>query len=268
MSTVHNFTRATTLAWGAGFDSHAYSANGHRGVEGVILTRANLGAAALADADYLIKAATSTELPNAATKTYTAAEDAGASPLDAAATTTTIGVNGVDVTVWDVRDGAAYGRNIAMAKSAGAIAMTVVVSGYDYLKKALTESFTIGTGTTAGATGKKAFAYVSSIAITSAGDATANTFNVGTGSVLGLPYKLAAIGDMVNASIGGVQELINVASNATVVAAVTTTASATTGDVRGTITFTTALDGTKVPIVFYYVEGRNSGAGIVGVTQA
>jgi hypothetical protein len=255
---------------GKGRDRALENLLGRRGAPFSPKILASLGTPAVADADYLIKAATSIALPNNETVTYTAEDDADAAPLDAAATVTTIYPFGstTPVSVWSVKDGATYGRNIACAKSAGAIAMTMVISGYDYLKRAMTESFTIGTGTTAGATGKKAFAYVSSIAITSAGNAEANTFNVGTGSVLGLPYKLAKIGHLTFASIGGVQELIGVASNATVVAAVTTAASETTGDVRGTITFNGTLNGTSEAIVEMYSADRNSAAGLVGVTQA
>lgn len=269
-SAPHNITRSDTLAWGSGMDTQAYAANRFRGVDCIMVTRASLGTPAVADADYLLKAATSTELPNTETVTYTPDTD-GTSPLDGAVSTTSIGVNGSTVTVWDVKDGATYGRNLVCVAthSSSVVAMTIVISGYDYLKKAMTQSFSITAGTTSKtATGTKAFAYVSSIAITAAADAEANTLNIGTGSALGLPYKLAKIGDVVSTTIGGVQELINVASNATFVAAVTSTASATTGDVRGTVTHTTALDGSKEPIVFYYVSGRNSAAGIVGVTQA
>lgn len=237
---------------------------------------ASLGTPAVADADFLIVAATSTELPNAATITYTAAADSGASPLDAAATTTTIYPFGSATakTVWDVRDGATFGRSLAAAAThaSSVVAMTILVTGYDYLKRPMTSQLSIAaTGTSQTAGGAKAFAYVESVAITSAGNATTNTLNLGTGSVLGLPYKLAKIGHMTFAALGGAQERVGTAAAsgvAGVVAAVTSAASATTGDVRGTITFNGTLNGTAEAFVEYYIADRNSGAGLVGVTQA
>lgn len=236
----------------------------------------SLGTPAVADADFLVKAATSAELPNAETVTYTAAGDTGASPLDAAATTAVIYPFGSSTvkTVWDVRDGATFGRNLAAAAThaSSVVAMTIVVSGYDYLKRAMTSQLSIAaTGTSQSATGTKAFAYVESVAITSAGNAESNTLNLGTGSILGLPYKLAKIGHMTAASLGGAQERVGTAAASGVcgvVAAVTTAASATTGDTRGTIVFNGTLDGTAEAFVEYYIADRNSGPGLVGVTQA
>lgn len=240
---------------------------GRQGVKVALLTRADLGVPALGDADFLIKAATGTEIPDAAETVTYLASAADASPHDAAATTTTI--NGV--TVWDVRDGATYGRNLVsvVTHATAVVAMTILLSGYDYAGQAMSELHTITAGTTSKtATGKKAFAYIASVALTAAADASANTVNIGTGAVLGLPFRLHNIGDVTAASIGGVQELINVASNATVVAGVTTTATTATGDVRGTITFTTALDGAKQPLVWYHVADTATSTGIAGVAQA
>lgn len=226
----------------------------------------SLGTPGVADADWLIKAATSTELPNTETVTYLASAT-DASPHDGLATVTTVG----GVSVWDVRDGATYGRNLVSVAThnSSVVAMTVLLSGYDYLGQAMSELHTItATGTSKTATGKKAFAYVASVAITAAGDAEANTLNIGTGSVIGLPVRLEKIGHVAAASLGGVQELINVASNATVVAAVATSpATTTTGDVRGSITFNGTLNGSAEAMVGYYVSARNSTA-LHGVTQA
>lgn len=233
----------------------------------------SLGTPAVADADALVKAATSTELPDTETVTYTPAT-AGTSPLDSAlaTTATSIVVNGEAVSVWDVRDGATYGRNLVsvMTHSSAVVATTIVISGYDYTYQAMSELHTITAGTTSKtATGTKAFAYVTSIAITAAADSEANTLNLGTGSKLGLPYRCEKIGHVVAASLAGAQELINVASNATVVAAVATTATTSTGDVRGTITMNGTLTGSAEVIVHYAVTGRYTDpVALHGVTQA
>lgn len=257
---------ADSLFVGRGYNARTAQFFGRPGVPAYIPVRADLGAPAVADADLLIVAATSTELPNASTKTYTCS-GASASPYDGAAPYATI--NGV--TCWDVRDGATYGRNLVSVTthSSAVVASTILISGYDYTGQPMSELHTVTAGTTSKTvTGTKAFAYVHTVAIYSASDATANTVNIGTGSKLGLPFKLASLTDCIQANIAGVQELINVASNATVVAAVTSTATTSTGDVRGTVTFNTALDGSKHPTLWYYVAGHATGAGIAGVAQA
>lgn len=257
---------ADDLYAGRGYQARLRDFWERKGVPVALLSKFDLGAPEVADADFVVKAATSTELPNAETVTYTPATD-GTTPLDSAATTTT--VNGE--TVFDVRGGSTYGRNLVSAVTHGAsvVAMTIVISGYDYLGNAMSELHTVtATGTSKTVTGKKAFAYVASVAITAAGDAEANTLNLGTGSVLGLPFAVSAIGDVVAASLGGAQELINVASNATVVAAVTTTATNATGDTRGTITFNGTLDGSAEALVWAHVAQHASDAYIGGVAQA
>ena len=271
MSTNHTLSTSDTQWIGGGYAARLFNFWGRKGVPIHSASGFSLGTPALGDADFLIKAATGTELPDAAdpgeTVTYTAGGDTGASPLDAAATTTTI--NGV--TVWDVRDGATYGRNLVSVAThdSAVVAMTILISGFDIYGNAMTEQQAISaSGTSKTATGYKAFAYVRSIAITAAADASANTLNIGTGAKLGLPFVLAKKGHMQSVSLGGVQEQINVASNAAVMEGTATTASATTGDVRGTVAFNTALDGSKEAFVWYHVAGHASGAGLIGVTQA
>jgi len=60
--------------------SVAIAANGRKGIPVDFPTHISLGTPGVAVADYIIKAATSTELPNASTKTYTTATD-NVSPL-------------------------------------------------------------------------------------------------------------------------------------------------------------------------------------------
>ena len=174
------------------------------------------------------------------------------------------------MTAWDVRDGATYGRNLVsmMTHDSSIVASTILISGYDYAFQPMSELHTItATGVIRTATGTKAWAYVTSVAITAATDSTANTLNIGTGVRLGLPFALSDTDHFLKAAFGGVQELINVASNATVYSAVTSTATTTSGDVRGTISFNATLDGTECT-AWYYVSGHATGAGVYGVAQA
>lgn len=267
---------ATTdeLFVGKGRDGQLARINHLRGAPVHLLTLVEFGTPGVPDADFVIKAATGTEIPDEAeTVTYTTADDA-VSPLDSAMPDPeTIQLpDGSTVEVWDVSDGAAFGRNLVsvVTHATAIVAMTILYSGYDYLKRAVSELHTItATGTSKTFTGGKAIYWLESVAITAAADASANTLNVGTGSKLGLPYALEKVGYLTNPSIGGVQELVNVASNATVVAAdATDPATTATGDVRGTIAFNTALDGSKEALCWMHVSDPNSTAGLVGLDQA
>jgi hypothetical protein len=270
MPTNHNLTSAPNLYVGGGYDPAIAALNGGaKGAPFHPLTRLSLGTPALADDNALIDAATSTNMPNNSTKTYTPATD-GTAPLDntdSPAPITITTATGGSALVWPLD----VPRNIVStnAKTGTTAAITVLISGYDLYKRPMTELQTLAaTATSVTVAGKKAFKYVASIAIASAANATTNSLVVGTGSALGLPYALKSLGDVFKASLGGVQELINVASNATVVAAdATSPATTVTGDARGTITFTGALNGTKEAVVWAYIAGRNTAVGLAGVSQ-
>jgi hypothetical protein len=96
------------------------------------------------------------------------------------------------------------------------------------------------TGTAKTAAGLKAFKYIRSIAIASASDSTGNTINVGFGDVLGLHVALPQKGLVVREMEDGAAPTAG-----TLVAAVRSTAAATTGDVRGTYDPNSACDGSK-----------------------
>lgn len=270
----HTISTADSLFVGKGYDPATVKTVGRAGVPVQLPTFVSLGTPTLGDLDMFVDAATSTELPDEAeTVTYTWATD-GTSPLDnsAAAASATITLpTGATALVVDVDAKSTYGRNLVctVSHSTTTVAMTILVSGYDWRGMAMSELFTAAaTATSVTVTGNKAFKYIESIAITAAADASANTLDVGTGAKIGLPFALASKAHVFKASLDGVEELINVASNATVVAAVTSTATTSTGDVRGTITFNTALNGSKEAAIWYLVNGKNTAAGVAGVTQA
>jgi hypothetical protein len=253
--------------------SHVLNDGGsQKGIQIHPLVMVDFGSPALGVADLVVKAATSTELPDTETVTYTPATD-GTSPIDGAAVLSVLTLpDGSTDNVFDVRGGSLAGRNLVsvVTHDSAVVAMTILISGYDYYHNAMSELHTItATGTSKTVTGTKAFCYVSDIAITAGADASANTVNIGTGAKLGMPYTLHEAGHIFSASIGGAQELVNIGSNATVVAAVTTDPATTvTGDVRGTITFTTALDGSKSVLALGYFPDWNSISDLQGVAQA
>ena len=143
-------------------------------------------------------------------------------------------------------------------------ARAFTVSGYDYYGQSMTETITVAVAGTA-VTGKKAFFQVSGVTI--AGSATAAV--VGTSDVLGLPVRVFNV-----AYVTSVKSNNTLAQDAgTFVAADMTTASATTGDVRGTYTPATASDGTVRTVMTIALPGIAVGpnatrVGALGVTQA
>jgi hypothetical protein len=141
-----------------------------------------------------------------------------------------------------------------------------LVSGYDIYGYPMTETITAGAG--AGTTnGKKAFKYIASVV-----PQFTNAFNysVGTTDIYGLPFRTDTFADlMINYSASLNPALITATTGYT--AAVTTTATATTGDVRGTYALQTAaatatnrLFVRQMPLVY----NISTATGLFGVTQA
>lgn len=218
------------------------------------------------------------------------------SPMD-------VGVGPVGrVYIWDVIPQAAVTNNIALsqtAAAAGAVTLTAgtsvksvvrndgstvlqldcpravkvncsttarafTVSGYDYYGQAMTETITVSVAGTA-VTGKKAFFQISGATI--AGSAT--VVLIGTSDVLGIPVRVFNAGYIV--SVKSNNALAQDAG--TFVAADTATATATTGDVRGTYVPATASDGIVRTVMTISLPGIAVGpsatrVGALGVTQA
>ena len=253
----HNISHASELYYGGAYDPVLFGTQERTGAPMRPVSKISLGSPVALDADGMITGATSTELPNAGTITYTTADD-GSSPIDNAATPapSTIMTEDGSVSVWALD----VPRNIT-ATSTTAVADTVfTITGYDVYKQKMVEQFTIAAAGSAAA-GKKAFAYIYSIAIYSAGDITTDTVTVGWGDVLGLPYAITAKSDVMQAWFNDVYET----TAPTTVAGVTSTATATTGDVRGTIDLNSALDGSTV--VAYVVTNPSSRSLLLGVDQ-
>lgn len=143
-------------------------------------------------------------------------------------------------------------------------ARAITVSGYDYYGQAMTETITVSVAGTP-VNGKKAFYQVASATIS--GSATAVT--IGTTDIIGLPIRVVDAGYILHVGFGN-----SLARNAgTFVAADTTTATATTGDVRGTYVPATATNGYSRLIMNIGLTGIQAGPnatriGALGVNQA
>lgn len=239
----HHLSNADVLAFGKVL---YLPARGKRGIALSPLVFVDLGAPANADADGLINDATGAELPNDGTKTYTFPAE-NASPTDEALRSGELDVP----------------RNIVAAATAGetVVAMTITITGVDCYGARMVEALSIAGGAPPqSATGKKAFAAVTQIDITSASDATGNTLNIGTGNVLGLPFRADA-----NCVLS--PRTANAADSGTFVPADTATPTATTGDVRGTYTPSGTLNGTNKVGLLIALNAPSSKTAIYGLSQ-
>lgn len=127
------------------------------------------------------------------------------------------------------------GRNVIITSAGNDSGITFAVVGTDEYGVAVAETIT---GANAGvAAGLKAFKTITTI---TASGASAGNVSIGFGNVLGLPVFLRD-------AVRIIKETLNAASATagTTVAGVTSTPTATTGDVRGTYVPNSAPDGTR-----------------------
>lgn len=151
-------------------------------------------------------------------------------------------------------------RNVRITSVGNDTPATFVVRGYDQYFFPVTETITGSNASVAN--GKKAFKYIQSI--TPAGTPSGANISVGTGDLYGFGMRT----DFFDLSmIYWNSALITAATGFT--AAVTTTPSATTGDVRGTYGVQTASDGTKRLSLFVtpLISNIQTAAGIFGPPQ-
>ncbi len=160
----------------------------------------------------------------------------------------------------------ALARNISIRASANDTQYTV--KGYDVYGFPMSEIITGTSGTTGGTfAGKKAFKFVASV--TPSGSTTNSTsVAVGTGDVYGFPIRADGYGDVAIIYAGA-----NIVSSTGFLAAVTSTATSTTGDVRGTYALQNASNSSSTLQVFVTPRAGNlpvglTYTGLFGVTQA
>jgi hypothetical protein len=155
-------------------------------------------------------------------------------------------------------------RALSVSLVTGGTARAYTISGYDYYNQPMTEVITsVAAATT---NGKKAFYQISSI-VGAGGSTTAIT--IGTTQLIGLPVRVTDGGYV--AHIGWSNGFAIDAG--TLAVAVTTAATSTTGDVRGTFIHSTAPDGIKRLVLAILLPAIAVGpnatrAGAFGVTQA
>lgn len=142
----------------------------------------------------------------------------------------------------------------------------LTVSGYDYYGQPMSEVIASSGTQNTTVNGKKAFYQITGITV-SGGTVVAIT--VGTTDILGIPVRVTNAGYL--ARVGW--DNVLAADAATFVAAITTTATTTTGDVRGTIVPSSACDGAKRLVVGILLSAIAVGPnatrqGALGVTQA
>jgi hypothetical protein len=163
-------------------------------------------------------------------------------------------------------------RAVSIVTSVATVGTTNVftVAGYDVYGFPMTEAISVPSTTVSGTTtsGKKAFKFITSVT-PSVTDAT-TSYSVGTTNIIGLPFRSDYFGDSLFVYPGtGATNLVTSVTGYT--AAVTTTATTTTGDVRGTYALQTAAStGTNRLIVRQSpaVYNISSATGLFGVTQA
>ena len=158
-----------------------------------------------------------------------------------------------------------YARIVSFVSSnAGDTTQTVTVTGTDYWGQAQTQTVTLTGTTTVNST--KTFKTITAVYVSAA---LTGNLSVGNGDVFGLPYKVTDAGYLLRTGWANA-----VADNAgTFVAAVTTTPSATTGDVRGTFAPTSAANGSRRLVIAIGLTASQAGpnatqTGAIGATPA
>ena len=158
-------------------------------------------------------------------------------------------------------------RAVSVTTGAGSpTTRNFTVSGFDVYGQAMSEVIASSASASTAVNGKKAFYQVSGITV-SGGTVVAIT--IGTTDILGSPVRILDNAYIVHAGYNNV-----LADNAgTAVAAVTATATTTTGDVRGTFVPASATDGAKRLVLTIALPAIATGpnatrTGAFGVTQA
>jgi hypothetical protein len=223
----------------------------------VALAAANISASASPGAGAIVLVSTSgagVTVGGTVVNALTGVTDTGLLVLDTAMTPLALGPGGL----WDPSK--IIARALRFVSGGNDSGITFTVRGYDIYGFPMTE--TVTGGNVATANGKKAWKYIKTITHTGS---VAGTLSIGTTDIIGLPLRCDTWG---YANI--MWNNVFVTANTGFVAADTNTATATTGDVRGTYTLQgAASNGTLRLIIQQSLMAAALGAdtGIFGVTQ-
>ena len=159
------------------------------------------------------------------------------------------------------------GTPTGLTYTLGVAPVTATISGWDYYGQAMTNTITSSSAVSTAVSGLKACYQISSISVSGA---TGTAITVGTTDKLGLPLRVYDAGYIVRT--GWNNTLANDAGTFTA-ADMTTTATSSTGDVRGTYIPSSATNGIKRLVVVIGLPGVAVGpnatrTGALGVTQA
>lgn len=180
--------------------------------------------------------------------------------IGGAAGTVSFGQSGA-IQFWDPTK--ALARAISITGVSGGAGGAFKIAGFDVYGFPMNETITAAAGA-ATTNGKKAWKYITSV---TPQFTDAHNYSVDTTDIIGFPLRVDEW-PYVEVFDGAATPTL-VTSATGFVAAVTTTASATTGDVRGTYALQSASDGTKRVVLFVTPSTANIGstAGLVGVAQ-
>lgn len=180
--------------------------------------------------------------------------------IDTAPATIGFGQTGA-IQIWDPTT--IGGRALAILAAAGASGGNFSVSGYDVYGVPMHE--TINAAGNATTNGKKAFKYVQTVTPLFS---DAQNYSVGTADIFGFPIYASSFSSL-EIFWGNATAVSQVTAVTGFVAGNTTTATALTGDVRGTYAVQSASDGNKTLTVFQHprVQSIGNATGLFGVTQ-
>lgn len=227
----HTITHAAQVYRGDAYYS-AYSPDGRRGWEMPKLQTVEFGQVDTLDADGVCVNASAT----------------GAATLPATGALVSGGVATFDIA-----------RNVTITSTGDESGITFTVTGTDHYGETLVEAVTGPNNTTVN--GVKAFKTVTSVAVD--GATTSSAVDVGMGDVMGLPFRLNDLGKFLGLYIDGDP----VGSTPVAGFSAAGTSTATTADVRGTVTATTAPNGTRYFSALMIINDDSTKANLFGAAQ-
>lgn len=187
-------------------------------------------------------------------------------PTDCAVRFGTSGSGGPGmVSMWNPQ--ALLGRAVSVTAASGATYATATVTGYDVYGYPMSEAITLSAGSAVN--GKKAFKYIKSVVLSGGSADTTHAYSVGTADVFGLPLASDTFGDLTVNYATSLTAVTGITSATGYVASdITSPATTTTGDVRGTYANTSAT-GTNRLVIRQTLQPTNTGSiiGLFGTTQ-